>query len=164
MFKIEFSAHSIFTVISIAAQAGFLLPKRGRSKMPSLLFLSLVRITELIMMIITYPKIMIRLLILGCVESHVQHSVNENNKYPPLLFTTSKKKFGSQVLAAPFLVRTEATSSFTTYHRWFFATYPQSHLSKVNFYHLHQMLTCCLWLVSSILNLCFQGRDLDQTN
>ena len=121
MFKIEFSAHSIFTVISIAAQAGFLLPKRGRSKMPSLLFLSLVRITELIMMIITYPKMMIRLLILGCVESHVQHSVNENNKYPPLLFTTSKTslviKDGSQVLAAPFLVRTEATSSFTTYHR-----------------------------------------------
>ena len=117
MFKIEFSAHSIFTVISIAAQAGFLLPKRGRSKMPSLLFLSLVRITELIMMIMTYPKMMIRLLILGCFESHVQHTVNENKKCPPLLFTTSKKKFGSQVLAAPFLVRTEATSSFTTYHR-----------------------------------------------
>ena len=115
MLKIEFSAHSIFTVISIAAQAGFLLPKRGRSKMPSLLFLSLVRITELIMMIMTYPKMIV--LILSCFESHVQHTVNENNKYPPLLFTTSKKKFGSQVLAAPFLVRTEATSSFTTYHR-----------------------------------------------
>ena len=121
MFKFEFSAYSIFTVISIAAQAGFLLPKRGRSKMPSLLFLSLVRITELIMMIITYPKMMIRLLILGCFESHAQHTVNENKKCPPLLFTTSKTslviKDGSQVLAAPFLVRTEATSSFTTYHR-----------------------------------------------
>ena len=119
MFKFEFSAYSIFTVISIAAQAGFLLPKRGRSKMPSLLFLSLVSITELIMMIMTYPKMIV--LILGCFESHVQHTVNENKKCPPLLFTTSKTslviKDGSQVLAAPFLVRTEATSSFTTYHR-----------------------------------------------
>ena len=76
MFKFEFSAYSIFTVISIAAQAGFLLPKRGRSKMPSLLFLSLVSITELIMMIMTYPKMIV--LILGCFESHVQHTVNEN--------------------------------------------------------------------------------------
>ena len=112
MLKIEFSAHSIFTVISIAAQAGFLLPKRGRSKMPSLLFLSLVSITELIMMI----KMIV--LILGCLFN----ILSTKTKNAPHFFSQHLKKSlvikdGSQVLAAPFLVRTEATSSFTTYHR-----------------------------------------------